>query len=207
MIPWTRGALALLVLAAPVACGRFRSAPPTPTPHQRFVAALAALDSGHYAPATQALSALSQEYREQAVGRQALLATAAATVDPRNPQRQLDEGAALLGRYLRESRPDDWVQPLVQSLYLLSTELGGVADRAEQAEAAAVRALARADESQRALPQLPGAPVTARIDDLAHERDRLAAQVKELEATSAGLQKQLADTVQELKRVRRTLRP
>jgi septal ring factor EnvC (AmiA/AmiB activator) len=49
--------------------------------------------------------------------------------------------------------------------------------------------------------------VTARIDDLAHERDRLAAQVKELEATSAGLQKQLADTVQELKRVRRTLRP
>ncbi len=206
MIPWTRGALALLVLAAPVGCGRFRSAPPTPTPRQRFVAALAALDSGHYAPATQALSALSQEYGEQAVGRQALLAAAAAAVDPRNPQRQLDEGAALLGRYLRESRPDDWVQPLAQSLYLLSTELGGAAERAQQADAAA-RALARADESQRALPHLPGAPVTARIDDLAHERDRLAAQVKELETTSAGLQRQLADTVQELKRVRRTLRP
>lgn len=207
-MPWKRGALALVVVLAPLSCGRIRADKPAgTTPDQRLRSALVALDSGQYAAATSELLALSDEYPDRVVGRQALLSAAAAKVDPRNPQRQLDEGAALLGRYLRRSTPGDWVQPQVESLYLLSLELGAAAERAEQAEAEAARARAEVADSRRGLPRLPGAPVTEKLDDLTRDRDRLAARVKDLESTTAGLQKEFADSVQELKRIRRTLRP
>lgn len=207
MIPWKRSALLAALLVVPFSCARLRLGSPTASPHERLSRALVALDSGQYAPATQQLLEIASMYPDRAVGRQALLAAAAAELDPRNAERQMDQGAALLAQYLRRSGAADWTQPQAETMYLLSLELGAAADRAEQAEAEAARARAAQSLAAAKLPRLPGAPLTDRIDDLQRERDRLAARVKELETSNAGLQKQLADTVQELKRIRRTLRP
>jgi len=205
MSPWTKTVATLACcLVSVLGCARPRphQAVP-PTPEQRLVGALSVLDSGQYAPATQELQALAQTYPELPLGRQALLSAAAAELDPRNPDRQLDRGAALMTQYLESSPGDDWSHPVAQTLYLLSLELGATVERAQQAEADAARARAQASRAvaRAELPRLPGAPVTARMADLEHDRDRLAARVQELEAGTAQLQRQ------ELKRVRRTLRP
>ncbi len=211
MTPWIKTAAMLtLCLCGTLGCGRVRlRAPAAPGAKQRLAHALAVLDSGQYAPAAQELQALAQSYPDRALGRQALLSAAAAELDPRNPDRQLDRGAALMTQYLESSGTNDWLHPVAQTLYLLSLELGATVERAQQADADAARARAQASRAvaRAELPRLPGAPVTARLEDLEHERDRLAARVHELETGTAQLQKQLADSLQELKRVRRTLRP
>jgi uncharacterized protein YlxW (UPF0749 family) len=81
--------------------------------------------------------------------------------------------------------------------------VGASSERIEQAQAAAARAQAAAAR----VPRLPGASLSARLEDVQKDRDRLATRVKELETNSDALRKQLADTLQELQRVRRTLRP
>jgi len=205
MISWTTVARTFaLVLAGAAACALPRPGArgAAPGPAERLARALVALDSGQYAPVVQELQLLARTYPQLVVGRQALLVEAAAQLDPRNAQVQLDQGAALLTQYLGRADSSDWTRPVAQTLYLMSLELGATAERVQQAEADAARARAEAG-----LPRLPGPPLAARLSDLEHERDRLAARVKELEAGSAQLQKQLADTVQELRRIRRTLRP
>ncbi|HEX9108093.1 MAG TPA: hypothetical protein VF832_12710 [Longimicrobiales bacterium] len=208
MIPWQRSALILLVALAAGACSHFRARPavaPAPaTPEDRLHAAMAALDSGQYAAATKDLLALSQEYPGQAAGRAALLGAAAAELDPRNPDRQLDQGASLLVQYLSGAPANDWTEPVAASFYLLAQEAGASAERVEAAQADAARAR---EQARAGLPRLPGASLTARLQDVQHDRDRLAARVRELETTTATLSKQLADSVQELSRIRRTLRP
>ncbi len=193
----------LLVLAG---CGLHKPTvqPSVPRPEERLQEALAVLDSGDYAGATRQLLALSQTNPNTAVGRAALLSAAAAELDPRNPDRQLDQGATLLAMYLQRSPPNDWTEHAVESFYLLAQEVGASSERIEQAQAAAARA--RAEASSR-VPRLPGAPLSQRLEDVQRDRDRLAARVKELEAASVDLRKQFADTLQELQRIRRTLRP
>jgi hypothetical protein len=73
---------------------------------------MAALDSGQYAVATKQLLALAQELPGQPAGRAALLGAAAAELDPRNPDRQIDEGASLLVQYLGGAPPNDWTEPV-----------------------------------------------------------------------------------------------
>ncbi len=201
--------LLVLSLGAGLACARARpGGPRAPGPEQRLAQSLASLDSGQYAQATRELQALAQMYPNRPLGREALLATAAAELDPRNPERQLDQGAALMGQYLQSAAASDWTRPVAQTLYLLSLELGATTERAQQAEADAARARAQASRaSARALPDLPGPSIATRMSDLEHDRDRLTARVHDLEAGTAQLQKTLADTVQELQRIRRTLRP
>ena len=208
MTPWKKIALVLLTAVAVGACAHFRArpaaAPAAASPEDRLHAAMAALDSAQYATATKDLLALAQEYPGQAAGRAALLGAAAAELDPRNPDRQLDQGASLLVQYLSGAPPDDWTEPIAASFYLLAQEAGASAERVEAAQADAARA--RAEASAR-LPRLPGASLTTRLQDVQKDRDRLAARVRELETSTTTLNKQLADTVQELSRIRRTLRP
>ncbi len=196
----------LLVLLLPLAGCVFHrpaSQPSAPKPEERLQQALTVLDSGDYAGATRQLLALSQGDANSAVGRAALLSAAAAELDPRNPDRQLDQGATLLASYLQRSPPGDWTEHAVESFYLLAQEVGASSERIEQAQAAAARARAEAGR----VPRLPGAPLSQRLEDVQRDRDRLATRVKELESTSADLRKQYADTLQELQRIRRTLRP
>ena len=208
MTPWKRTAFVLLAAAAVGACAHLRehpaAAPAAASPEDRLHAAMAALDSGQYAAATRDLLALSQEYPAQAAGRAALLGAAAAELDPRNPDRQLDQGASLLVQYLSGAPANDWTEPVAASFYLLAQEAGASAEQVEAAQADAARAR---EEARSKVPRLPGASLTARLQDVQRDRDRLAARVRELEAASVDLHKQLADTVQELSRIRRTLRP
>ncbi len=202
MIRVTRAALMLFLLVSVAGCALRRpSAQPTaPRPEDRLQQALAVLDSGNYAGATRQLLALTQTYPNTPVGRAALLNAAAAELDPRNPDRQLDQGATLLANYLQRSPASDWTEHAVESFYLLAQEVGASSERIEQAQAAAARARA-------AVPRLPGTSLSARLEDVAKDRDRLAARVRELETATADLRKQYADTLQELQRIRRTLRP
>lgn len=202
MIRVKGAALTLFVLVSAAGCALRRPAaqPSGPRPEDRLQQALTVLDSGNYAGATRQLLALTQTYPNTAVGRAALLNAAAAELDPRNPDRQLDQGATLLANYLQRSPPTDWTEHAVESFYLLAQEVGASSARIEQAQAAVARA-------QAAVPRLPGPPLSARLEDVQKERDRLAARVRELEAASGDLRKQLADTLQELQRIRRTLRP
>ncbi len=210
MIPWMKVArtVALLLVGA-VGCTHPRpaGAGSANAPALRLGEALVELDTGAYAPATQELQALAQAYPQHVIGRQALLLTAAAELDPRNPGAQLDEAAGLLTQYLAAADTSDWTRPVARTLYLLALQVGASAQQVEQAEADAARARAEAGRVRAALPRLPGPSLSARITDAEQQRDRLLARVKELEAGSAQLQKALADSAQELKRIRRTLRP
>ncbi len=210
MISWTNRArmVALLVVAA-AGCAHPKpgGAGAANAPALRLGQALVELDSGQFAPATQELQALAQAYPQHVVGRQALLLTAAAELDPRNPGAQVDTAAGLLTQYLAGADTSDWTRPVARTLYLLALQEGANAQQVEQAEADAARARVEAGRARAALPRLPGPSLSARLSDLGQQRDHLAARVKELEAGSAQLQRALADSAQELKRIRRTLRP
>ncbi len=207
MISWTKSARLLALLLA----GAWGCAHPKPDAPAvanvsalRLSEALTALDTLQYAPAIQQLQGLAQTYPQHVVGREALLLAAAALLDPRNPQPQLDQGAGLLRQYLAGADTSDWTRPVARTLYLLALQVGALA---EQAAVDSARARAEAGRARNALPRLPGPSLSAHVSDLEHERDRLTARVKELESGSAQLQRALADSVQELKRIRRTLRP
>ncbi len=213
MIPsTTRAPLLALLLVGAGGCAHPKPAGTAAAnaPALRLGHALVELDSGQYAPATEELQTLAQSYPQHVVGRQALLLTAAAELDPRNPGRQPDTAAGLLTQYLADADTSDWTRPVARTLYLLALQVGATAEQAQQAqqaEADAARARAEATRARAALPRLPGPSLSARLSDLEQQRDRLAARVKDLEAGSAQLQRALADSAQELKRIRRTLRP
>jgi hypothetical protein len=204
MIPWKTAAPALALLAALAACAHPLPVAevPAPEPADQLQPMVTALDSGQYAGATEELLAITRAEPNTSVGRAAQLLAAAAEVDPRNPNRQLSRGANLLGSYLRGAPDGDWTAPVVASFYLLTQELGaGGQAAADTTHPEVLR------PGERGLPRLPGPPLTARVVDLQRERDRLTARVKELEGVSADLRKQLADTLQELRRIRQTVRP
>jgi TolA-binding protein len=222
--------LLMAALAAPLSCAVMRRSEPVPAgPEVRLEQALVTLDRGDYGAAAAQLERLYQTYPEGTVGKQALLSLAASRLDPRNPARDLPSGAALLAQYLGLADTTSVSEEPAEVLYLLALELGAAEQRADHVEAAAdsVRAVAREvllDSVRartlvlagrtRALPQLPGAPVTARIRDLEMTRDslnarvrRLQAQVSERDRQIADKDKQLEDTQQELARIRRILKP
>ena len=189
-----------------IACAHPRPGDPgaAATPRQRLTRSLVELDSGQYAPAIQELQLLAQTYPRRVIGRQALLITAAAQLDPRDAPAQPDQAAALLTQYLGGAGATDWTRPVAETLYLLALDAGATA---AQAQADSARAHAQAARAATRLPRLPRPPLSARVADLEHERDRLTARVKELETGTVQLQKELADSVRELRRIRRTLRP
>jgi hypothetical protein len=58
------------------------------------------------------------------MGQQALLVLAAAELDPRNPERQIELAAEFAAHFLGLPNRAAWAQPLAESLYLLSMEIG-----------------------------------------------------------------------------------
>lgn len=177
-------------------------------------AGLAALDTADYARAMRELTAAYQASPSASDGRHALLALAAVELDPRNPDRRLDEGARLAGGYLRLPPDQSWVSPAASSLYLMALELGAVTARVDSAQAQADSARAEAAAArrtmarfERVLPKLPGQPITVRLARLQAERDTLQARVHQLDDALAEKDRQLAEKTEEIQRIRRTLRP
>jgi DNA repair exonuclease SbcCD ATPase subunit len=195
-------------------------------PEQHLAWGLAALEQQDYQTAHAHLAWLVSYHWHRPVGQRALMALAAAEVDPRNPGRRLGVGAQLSSDYLRLEETPEWLRPVMESFYLMSLELGAAeeeiaqlerereaaerAARAARAQAQRAQTAARSAEARaqraavaapaRTVPALPGPPVTARVRALEQERTQLAQRTSQLE-------RRLAERERELERIRRTLQP
>ena len=163
-----------------------------PNEDDRFRTGMQAYASGNYATARTEFAWLAEHFANEPVGQRALLVLAAVQMDPRNPNRQADDGSDLAARFLQRPERDAWVDPVAQTLYLLGVELGVAEEREREVQ--------QQLQQTRALPKLPGPTVTARIKAIEGERDKLAKRVTTLE-------EQLAQKDRELERIRKTIKP
>jgi len=175
---------------------------------QRYEQGLAALTAGDYATANEHLGWVAEQFPDEEVGRQALLLTSALEMDPRNPSRRLALGSDLAAGYMRLKNAPTWTQPLAQTLYVLSLELGAAEEKVAQAEAQKQQAERQAAMVSTALPKLPqnAATVPARIRDLQEARDKLAKKVDQLEALVAERDRKLKEQEAELERIKKTVK-
>jgi hypothetical protein len=174
---------------------------------------ISALAQGDFAAGTNALLAVSNQSPDSQEGRHALLALAAAALDPRNPNRGEAVSAGLAARYLGSVAEPDWTKPVAEALYLLALDQGATDSARAEAETDAQKARAetrRVLNQARAgtLPTLPGGQSAgSRVRALEQERDKLAARAKQLEQELERRERQVAESQAELDRIRKTLRP
>lgn len=168
----------VLVAALAGACAALDLNRDRQDPDREFDRALAAWRTGDYRSARHALLRVYNGFAERPVGQRALLALAAAELDPRNPDRRLDAASAFAARYIHEPGVPEWSRPVAEALYLLALDLGA-------REAAPV-------------PALPDTPLAARLHKLELRGDSLEARI-------GALERKLAEREQELERIRKTL--
>jgi len=116
--------LVAITMAAATGCA---SAPPTDTgvqPSEQLTSGLVALEAADYSIAYDNLIGVRSVCGDSPIGQQALLVLAAAELDPRNPQRQIELAAEFAAHFLGLPNRAAWAQPLAESLYLLSMEIG-----------------------------------------------------------------------------------
>lgn len=216
---------ALLALAALAGCTQALREPPPENAADRFHTAIRALDRGAFRDAIQGLSWVADQCARHDLGVRAGIILSAASLDPRNPDRDLDTAATTASAVLREgARTDE--RPLASALYLLARELGaGYVPTTEMREepppapsahddasagtvtgCGAPRSL-QDDTSDATLPVLPGEPVPARLRTLRLERGRVDAVADSLRRRLLAVEVQLAEKERELERIRRTLKP
>jgi hypothetical protein len=180
-------------------------------PETELNSALQLLDRGDYRTATEQLLKISNEHPGTPVGQRAVIALAAASLDPRNPNRRIDMGATYAARYLNDKTKAAWTEPVGETLYLMALELGATDSARAQAESDAADARAEAErvkaQAGRPLPRLPGQSFAARMKGTEVDRDKIAGRLAQLEQQLQQRDKQLADSVAELQRIRKTLRP
>lgn len=121
-----RPAACLFALVAPLLAG-CATAPTTDSglePSEHLSTGLVALEEADYNIAYDNLLEVRSVCGDSPLGQQALLVLAAAELDPRNPQRQIELAAEFAAHYLGLPNRAAWAQPLAESLYLLSMEIG-----------------------------------------------------------------------------------
>lgn len=203
------------------------------TPDQQLDRAAIALRDGRYAMGWTELSWLAEHCADQTAGRRATLELAAAAIDPRNPYRSPTRAANAAARYLRLQETEPALEPVAQTLYLVALEMGGRPDHAatrvreasarlDPAGPAATAAAdpARADSSADAcgrmpvrlldavaLPALHAPTFPERIERLAAERDSLQHRLDLVVVERDSLRQQAKQLQQELKRVKKILKP
>lgn len=105
-----------------------REAPPPANeamaPADSLAAAVRALEAGAYSEAVRALRWAASRCQAGTYGRRALLLLTATTLDPRNPDASLDEGAALAARALTLPGIDPDDRTVAEVLYLTALERG-----------------------------------------------------------------------------------
>ena len=187
----------LLVAATALACAGTPSAGPAPpepqvTPEAQLAWALALLDDGSYAAAAAELAHIARAGTRHPATLHAILAAAALELDPRNPFGHPDSAATLVARYRRQPDSPAWTDPVAETLYLLSLELGASPpDGGEEADNSPTLL-------GRPLPPAPEQTLYARLRALEARADSLAG---ELDRTRDSL----AVRERELDRIRRTL--
>lgn len=170
----------------------------TPNAEQRLEAGLAALARGDRNIAHEQIQPVSTEHWGEPVGHRATLVLAAAELDPRNPARRLWVGADLSAQLLSHHATPPWMEPVAETLYLLSLELGANEEQLARTEAQR--------DSAQALPRLPGPSFMVQLESLSSERDRARRRAAQLEAALAAKEKELKDKEQELERIKKTLK-
>jgi hypothetical protein len=168
-----------------------------PGPDRIAARGLAALEEGDYQAGLADLTWVSTHYPDRAAGRHALLALAAALVNPANPVGSLDDGAEVLATF--RALPDNppWTAPLANSLRGLLLELRDARDRTDAAE----RARAGAEQSAREASER----AQTAAEKAAAREAALEEQVADLERQLEESQRRLAAARAEVARMRRTL--
>ena len=167
-------------------------------PERRFEQALADLSTGNLARAQEHLHSVATNHARERIGRKALLVLVAAELDPRNPERRLWAAADMSARLLSPTGEPEWAEPIAETLYLLSLELGANEERIARAEAAR--------DSAEALPKLPGPSFVAQMDALRAQRDSLRRRTVALEQSVSAKETELKEKDQELQRILKTLK-
>jgi hypothetical protein len=162
----------------------------------RYERGLAALAERHFAAAIEHLDWVSRTRPSESVGRHALLARVAAELDPRNPERDLENGARLAAR-LRDLDAD-WTRPVGESLGLISAELAAAEERITTAETVRDAAVTVSSAVQQS--------IASRLETVAAERDSLRRRASTLEQQLTDREKQLQLKEQELERIRKIIR-
>lgn len=168
-----------------------------PDPERTLQAGLNALAMGDYARAQEHLESVYREHWNEPIGQQALLVLAAAEMDPRNTSRRLWASADMAARLLGIEEAAPWMQPLGETLYLLSLEMGANEERIARAQAAL--------DSAQSLPTFTGQSYPAQIEALQTERDNLRRRLDQVIVVRDSIDKELKDRTAELERVRRTI--
>lgn len=171
-----------------------------PSPERVAERGLAALERHEYDSARADLEWVSTNFPDRPAGRHALLALAAAELDPANPDRRPDVGADLLAHFRAMEDNPSWTMPVANTLRGLLLELGDTEERAIAAEEAVSRALRSARGAEE------------RADSAAREasqaearRAALGGRVSALERELAITRQQLAQARDEVRRMRRAL--
>lgn len=91
----------------------------------RIEAAVEAMRDGDYEVAHLALLELSSACPATSeLGYRALLLSASADLDPRNPEGQMDRGVGSIATALAANRVPAWAEPVAETLYLLALNMG-----------------------------------------------------------------------------------
>lgn len=98
--------------------------PEGPSPAEELTRAAAAMGRDDRESGYIHLARVWRECGDSPVGRRALLVGAAAELDARSPERDLDLAAELASVYLESVGEREWGVPLAESLYLAALELG-----------------------------------------------------------------------------------
>ncbi len=213
-----------IILVAVAGCATHPGPEAEPdTVRTRYDAAVRALTEGR--DATDDLAWVAARCDGTLLGSDAAILLAATYLDPRRPDRPLEDAAAVAGHLLRRDLPGDR-RPVATTLYLLALELGaGYVPATEAGPAARDTGLRpdwttivpaagcgrqlplRDDTAGATLPDPGRDPVPARLRALRLDRGRIAAVAdslrRELEAANATL----AQKQEELERLRRLLKP
>lgn len=221
----TRTRYAALLALALASCTQAVRAPRPQNAADHYHTAVRSLERGAFHDAVQGLTWVADRCDNHDLGVRAGILLAAASLDPRNPDRDLTTAAAAASAVLRHgARADE--RPLASSFYLLARELGaGYVPATEmpddthstpsiQDEApggpvtgcGASRSLQN-DTADATLPVFSGEPVPARLRALRLERGRMDATADSLRHRLLAVEVQLAEKDRELERIRRTLKP
>lgn len=186
---------ALLLASVALLVGCTAALPPAepPPPRERIDESVQALSAGEYAAATAELRRISEVCEARELGYTALLLSASADLDPRNPGAVLDRSALLAARVLGDEHAPIWTRPLAETLYLLALHLGATAPDGEVLSAADAWTIHKSDNgaNERATPTEEDDSTEGRIDSEEPE------EVEEVEEEADGSKDAAAATEQE----------
>jgi hypothetical protein len=189
-----RTLLGYVILAAAVGgCATLFQGGGRESPERVAERGLEALERGDYDAGMEDLRWVTTYHSDRGIARYALLALAAAELDPANPNRQMESGSERLSelRALADNPPS--TVPVIRSLHRLTLELQEEKERADRAEGAARAASERATVAAREADEAQSGQAAL--------RSRVGTLERELELS----RRQLAEARREVARMRQAL--